>query len=190
MCTAADTAGSQDVLRPDVYQASACNSNLNVCISSISAGRDINADVNVQQSCGTATGQTFPSQLSTVTDRTGETVTAGGGVGGPQTTSGPTRDGTTGNGQRTVDGVTFNESDLIIKYGVNPLVDQYLPTPSKQKAAIGGFVICIICCCCCLILMMMMAGGGGESAAPQNQGPVAPNYSANIAKLKAIATSV
>lgn len=157
-CTAADTTGSQDVLRPDVYQASACNSNLNVCISSISAGRDIRADVNVQQECAGATGQAYPSELSSVTDRSGETVTAGNGV-SPSTTSGPLRDGTTGDGRRTVDGVTFNESDLIIKRGKSAFVDKYLPTPKKQQMALGGGVTFLICCCCCLLLILVAAGG-------------------------------
>jgi len=169
MCTAADVAGSQDVLRPDVYQASACNSNLNVCISSISAGRDINADVNVQQSCAGATGQAFPSQLSSVSDSHGDTVTAGGG-GSPSTTSGPARQGCT-NGTCTQGNETFQESDLIIKPGTNEFVDKYLQTPNKQKGAIGGCILCI-CICCCLLLLLLMSGGEG-SAAPS--GPSALN---------------
>lgn len=158
MCKAVDTGGSQNVLRPDVYQAAACAGNINVCISSISAGRDIKADVNVQQDCAGATGQAYPSELSTVTDRSGETVTAGNGV-SPSTTSGPLRDGTTGDGKRTVDGVTFDESDLIIKHGKSAFVDKYLPTPKKQQMAFGG-VTFLICCCCCLLLILLTAGSG------------------------------
>lgn len=157
MCTAADTAGNQTVLRPDVYQPATCAADLNVCISSIAAGRDINADVNVQQSCAGATGQALPSTLSSVSDRTGETVTAGG-TGTPATTSGPTRQGCIA-GTCNQDGVMFQESDLIIKPGANAFVDKYLPTPIKQKGAIGGCIICICICCCCLILLLMMAGG-------------------------------
>ena len=158
-CTAADTGGNQTVLRPDVYQASACNSNLNVCISSISAGRDIKADVNVQQTCAGATGQTYPSELSSVTDRSGETVTAGNGV-SPSTSSGPVRDGTTGDGKRTVDGVTFDESDLLIKRGKIAFVDENLETPEKQRMALGGVATFLICCCC--LLLILLAAGDDE----------------------------
>jgi hypothetical protein len=182
MCTAADTAGNQDVLRPDVYQPAACAADLNVCISSISAGRDINADVNVQQSCAGATGQALPSTLSSVSSRGGETVTAGG-AGSPATTSGPTRQGCIA-GTCTQGDVTFQESDLIIKPGTNELVDKYLQTPNKQKGAIGGCICCILICCC-LILLIMMSGGENASAAP-----AAPNYSGNIAKLRALAGSL
>jgi hypothetical protein len=186
MCTAADTAGNQNVLRPDVYQPAACAADLNVCISSIAAGRDINADVNVQQSCAGATGQSFPSTLSSVSDRSGETVTAGG-AGSPATTSGPTRQGCIA-GTCTQGDETFQESDLIIKPGKNKLVDKYLQTPNKQKGAIGGCICCILICCC-LILLIMMSGGeeGGSNA---SAAPAAPNYSGNISKLQAIASSL
>lgn len=182
MCTAADTAGNQTVLRPDVYQPAACAADLNVCISSISAGRDINADVNVQQSCAGATGQSLPSTLSSVSSRSGETVTAGG-AGSPATTSGPSRQGCAG-GLCTQDGVMFQESDLIIKPGANTFVDKYLPTPGKQKAALGGFICCILVCCF-IIMMIIISGGeeGGSTAPP-------PNYSGNIAKLRALASSL
>jgi len=186
MCTAADTAGNQDVLRPDVYQPAACAADLNVCISSISAGRDINADVNVQQSCAGATGQAYPSELSSVTDRSGETVTAGG-AGSPATTSGPTRQGCIA-GTCTQGDVTFQESDLIIKPGTNEFVDKYLQTPNKQKGAIGGCICCILICCCLILLIMM--SGGEEGVSNASAAPAAPNYSANISKLRALASSL
>jgi hypothetical protein len=181
MCKAVDTGGSQNILRPDVYQAAACAGDINVCISSISAGRDINADVDVRQSCGAATGQTLPSQLSTVTSQSGETVTAGMGGGSPSTTSGPTRQGCI-NGTCNQDGETFQESDLIIKPGTNDFVDKYLNTPKKQKGAIGGLIICIICCCC-LILLMMMAGGEEVPSAPSTTNLNQARLAALLAKI-------
>ena len=186
MCKAVDTGGSQNVLRPNVYDPGTCAGSINVCISSIAAGRDINADVSVQQDCAGATGQSFPSTLSSVSDRSGETVTVGG-TGTPATTSGPTRQGCIA-GTCTQGDETFQESDLIIKPGKSKFVDKYLQTPKKQKGAIGGFIFCL-CCCCCLLLLLMMSGGeeGGSNA---SAAPAAPNYSANIAKLRELASSI
>lgn len=160
-CVSADLAGSQTVLRPDVYQAAACNSNLNVCFASIKAGGNISGDINLQQNCAAGTNQAIPSQLTSTQDRSGETVTVGSppatGGGAPQpTTSGPPRQGCV-NGTCNEDGVTFNESDLIIKRGTSEFVDKYLKTPNKQKGAIGAIIFCL-CCCCCLLLLMMMSG--------------------------------
>ena len=152
-CVAADMAGSQDILRPDVYQASACNSNLNVCFASIKAGGNISGDINLQQNCAAGTNQAIPSQLTSTQDRTGETITV---APPPPTTSGPPRQGCV-NGTCNEGGVTFNESDLIIKRGKSEFVDKYLQTPTKQKGALGGFIFCL-CCCCCLLLLMMMSG--------------------------------
>jgi hypothetical protein len=172
-CTSADVAGSQTVLRPDVYQAAACNSNLNVCFASIKAGGNISGDVNLQQNCAAGTNQAIPSQLTSTQDRSGETVTAASppatGGGATPTTSGPQRQGCV-NGTCNEGGVTFNESDLIIKRGKSEFVDKYLQTPTKQKGAIGTVIFCI-CCCFCLLLLMMM--GGGENSAPS--GPVGPS---------------
>lgn len=172
-CVAADLAGSQTVLRPDVYQAGACNSNLNVCFASIKAGGNISGDINLQQNCAAGTNQAIPSQLTSTQDKRGETITVASppatGGGAPPTTSGPQRQGCV-NGTCNEGGVTFNESDLIIKRGKNAFIDKYLQTPKKQKGAIGAIVFCI-CCCCCLLLLMMM--GGGENSAPI--GPVGPS---------------
>jgi hypothetical protein len=131
-----------------------CNDQINACFAQVIAGRDINADVNIQQTCAGATGQAIPSQLSSVTSQSGETVTAGMGGSTPPTTSGPQRTGCV-NGTCNRDGVTFQESDLIIKPGKNDFVDKYLQTPQKQKGALGAFVFCILCCCCLLLLLMM-----------------------------------
>lgn len=161
-CTSADVAGSQSVLRPDVYQATACNSTLTVCFGSIKAGGNISGDINIQQNCAAGTNQAIPSQLTSTTDRSGETITVGsppatgGGAPPPPTTSGPPRQGCV-NGTCNEGGVTFNESELIIKRGKSEFVDKYLQTPTKQKGALGGFIFCL-CCCCCLLLLMMMSG--------------------------------
>lgn len=161
-CVAADMAGSQAVLRPDVYQAGACNSTLTVCFASIKAGGNISGDINLQQNCAAGTNQAIPSQLTSTQDRTGETITVGsppatgGGPALPPTTSGPQRQGCV-NGTCNEGGVTFNESDLIIKRGKSAFVDKYLQTPNKQKGGIGAIIFCL-CCCCCLILLMMMSG--------------------------------
>ena len=151
-CKAADAGGSQDTLRPDVYQPAACAGDIVMCISSISAGRDIKADVNVQQSCRAATGQALPADLSSVSDQSGETVTVGGG-GSPSASSGPTRQGCV-NGSCTQGGETFQASDLIIKPGTSEFVDKYLNTPKKQKGAIGGCILCLLCCCCILFILL------------------------------------
>jgi len=157
-CVSADLAGNQSVLRPDVYQAAACNSNLNVCFASIRAGGNISGDINLQQDCAAGTNQTIPSQLTSTQDRSGETVTVSSptatGGGTPTTTSGPSRNGCV-NGTCNEGGVTFNESDLIIKRGKSEFVDKYLQTPNKQKGAIGGILFCLFCCCCLLLLLMM-----------------------------------
>ena len=183
-CVAADLAGSQTVLRPDVYQAGACNSNLNVCFGSIKAGGNISGDITIQQNCAAGTGQTIPSQLTSTRDRSGETVTVGsppatgGGAPPPPTTSGPPRQGCV-NGTCNEGGVTFNESELIIKRGKSAFVDKYLQTPTKQKGAVGAIVFCLLCCCCLLLLMMM--GGGGEPSVPA--GPIGPSAT-NLAQEK------
>ena len=172
-CVAADMAGSQDILRPEVYQAAACNSNLNVCFGSIKAGGNISGDVNIQQNCAAGTNQAIPSQLTSTRDSSGETVTVGGGAGSPGSSSGPSRQGCV-NGTCTQGDVTFQESDLVIKPGTNGFVDEYLPTPNKQKGAIGAIIFCI-CCCCCLLLLMMMGGGGENSVQSGPVGPTATN---------------
>ncbi len=159
-CNSADIAGSQEVLRPDVYQAAACNSDLTVCFASIKAGGNISGDINIQQKCASGTNQAIPSQLTSTQDRSGETVTVASplasGGNDPTTTSGPVRQGCV-NGVCTEDGVTFNESELIIKRGKSEFVDKYLQTPNKQKGAISGIIFCL-CCCCCLLLLLMMSG--------------------------------
>jgi hypothetical protein len=186
-CVAADLAGSQTVLRPDVYQAEACNSNLNVCFASIKAGGNISGDINLQQNCAAGTNQAIPSQLTSAQDRSGETVTVapppttGGGAPPPPTISGPSRQGCV-NGTCNEGGVTFNESELIIKRGKSAFVDKYIQTPTKQKGAVGAIVFCL-CCCCCLLLLMMM-GGGEEPSAPA--GPIGPSAT-NLAQEKLVA---
>ncbi len=177
-CVAADLAGSQDVLRPDVYQAAACNSTLNVCFNSIKTGGDIRGNINIQQDCAAGIGQSIPSELTSTSDSSGETVTVGGGAGSPGTTSGPSRQGCV-NGTCTKGTVTFQESDLIIKPGTSEFVDKYLPTPNKQKGAIGGCIFCILICCCLILFMMMK--GGGENSAPS--GPVGPTAT-NLAQVR------
>jgi hypothetical protein len=178
-CVAADLAGSQDILRPDVYQAAACNSSLNVCFSSIAAGGDIRGNINVQQSCAAGTNQAIPSELTSTRDSSGETVTVGG-AGSPGSSSGPTRQGCV-NGVCNEGGVTFNESDLIIKRGKSEFIDKYLQTPAKQKGALGGFIVCLFCCC--FLLLLLMLGGYEEPTGPSASNMAQARLDALLSKI-------
>jgi hypothetical protein len=59
-----------------------------------------------------------------------------------------------------------------------------LDTKNKQVGFL--FFIFIICCCCLVVIGIGVAGSGDGG----NSGPVAPNYSANIARLGAISASI
>jgi len=57
-----------------------------------------------------------------------------------------------------------------------------IDTKNKQFGFL--FFIFIICCCCCLMMIGIGVSGSG------NSGPIAPNYSANIARLGTITASL
>lgn len=60
-----------------------------------------------------------------------------------------------------------------------------IPGIDTKKKQFGFlFFIFIICCCCCLVVIGIGVSGSGNSA------PAAPNYSANIARLGALASSL
>jgi hypothetical protein len=60
-----------------------------------------------------------------------------------------------------------------------------IDTKNKQFGFL--FFIFIICCCCCLMVIGIGVSGSGGGG---NRAPAAPNYSANIARLGALASSL
>lgn len=131
-----------------------CTDNINICLQNVTVRGDMKGtlnqacQINLDSPAAANTGG-IPTSLATTTNAAGQaTVNASSGP-AAATTGSPVS--TT---SRTVNGQAVNVADLPIKPGQSAFVDKYLPTPEKQKMAIGAFL------CCCIIILILILGGG------------------------------
>lgn len=124
-----------------------CTDTINICLQSVTVGGDmrgtLNQACNINVSGGGANTGGLPTSLQ-------QTLSGGNVV--------TSTDGLT----RTVDGVSIDVAALIIKPGKSVFVDKYLPTPQKQKMAIGGVVAIVVLCFCLIVLAVVASSSGGE----------------------------
>jgi hypothetical protein len=169
---AATASPSSDYLRTGPIEVGYCNETINLCLQNVTVGGDMKG--TLRQSCNieldVATPNTggIPTVLQTTTDAAGGvTVNNQQGPDAAANAAG-TPSGVTSTGL-IVNGQNIDISKLLVKPGKYAFVDKYLPTPEKQKGALGGIIFCIICCCCLMLLMIM--SGGDETP----MGPVGPS---------------
>ena len=124
-----------------------CTDTINICLQSVTVGGDmrgtLNQACNINVEGGGANTGGLPTSLQ-------QTLSGGNVV--------TSTDGLT----RTVDGVSVDVAALIIKPGKSVFVDKYLPTPQKQKMAIGGVVAIVVLCFCLIVLAVVASSSGGE----------------------------
>ena len=163
---------SSEYLRTGPIPVGYCNETINLCLQNVTVGGDMKG--TLRQSCNieldVAAPNTggIPTVLQTTTNAAGS-VTVNNQQGADAAASAATGTPAAPSTALIVNGETIDISKLLIKPGKSAFVDKYLPTPNKQKGALGGLIFCIICCCCMLLLLMM--SGGDEAPA----GPVGPS---------------
>jgi hypothetical protein len=136
-----------------------CTDTINICLQSVTVGGDMRGTLNQSCNINVEGGGANTGGLPTSLQQT---------ISGPSANVVTSTDGLT----RTVDGVSVDVSALIIKPGKSAFVDKYLPTPQKQKMAIGGAVAIVVLCFCLIILAVVASSSGGEKGSNGGVGEI------------------
>jgi hypothetical protein len=138
-----------------------CTDNINICLQNVTVRGDMKGTLN--QACNINLNPSTPAAPNTGGIPTSlQTTTDGAGTATVNASSGPDAAASaTSNAvstvSRTVDGKKVEIDELIIKPGKSAFVDKYLPTPEKQKMAIGACVVLIV------ILFLALIFGGDDT---------------------------
>lgn len=152
-CKACASSSANVNLRTGSIQT--CTDNINICLQNVTVRGDMKGTLN--QACNinldpstpaAANTGGIPTSLQTTTDAAG-TVTVNASSGPDATAAGPVS-----TVSRTIDGKKVEIDKLIIKPGKSAFVDKYLPTPEKQKMAIGACIVLIV-----IIFLALIFGG-------------------------------
>jgi len=151
-CKACASSSADINLRTGSIQT--CTDTINICLQNVTVRGDMKGtlnqacNINLDSSAPNTGG--IPTSLQTTTDAAGTaTVNASSG---PDAVAGG--GGSVSTVSRTIDGKKVEIDKLIIKPGKSAFVDKYLPTPEKQKMAIGACVVLIV-----IIFLALIFGG-------------------------------